>query len=217
MLGTLKSVQSHNNILSNLYDNVKAFKHDFNNIVYTIGGFINNNDMENLKKYYKSLSKDCQRVNNMAILSPKAINNSGIYNLLIEKYKKAELVNVEIKIEAFLDFTKLNMSIYEFSRILGIFIDNSIESAALTSEKIINIIFRYSLNTHTQLLIIENSYSNKSVDTSKIFDKGITEKENHLGMGLWEVNQILKRTKNAKLITSKNDLYFKQQLEIYNK
>ena len=202
-------------MLLNLYDNVKAFKHDFNNIVYTIGGFISNNDMLNLKKYYESLSKDCKRVNNMSVLSPKVINNSGVYNLLIEKYKMAKEVNVEINLEVFMDFNTLKMPIYEFSRILGIFIDNSIEAATNSIDKYVNIVFRDSTSTNTQLLIIENSYSNKNVDTSKIFQKGITEKENHSGMGLWEVNQILKRNQNVKLITDKNDLYFKQQLEIY--
>ena len=43
----------------------------------------------------------------------------------------------------------------------------------------------------------------------------MTEKKNHSGMGLWEVNQILKRTKNAKLITLKDENFFKQHLEIY--
>ena len=75
--------------------------------------------------------------------------------------------------------------------------------------------FRDSTKSNTQIIQIENSYLNKTGDTKKIFDKGITEKENHLGMGLWEVKQILKRNNNINLITEKNDEYFKQLLEIY--
>ena len=62
---------------------------------------------------------------------------------------------------------------------------------------------------------IKNNYNNKNIDTAKIFEKGITEKENHSGIGLWEVNQILKRNNNAKLITNNGDKYFEQTLEIY--
>ena len=77
------------------------------------------------------------------------------------------------------------------------------------------IIFRNSSKLNTQIIQIENSYINKNIDTRKIFEKGITEKENHLGMGLWEVNQLLKRNNNVNLITEHNGLYFKQRLEIY--
>ena len=215
LLEKFENLQNYNDTLSNLYDNIKAFKHDFNNIVYTIGGFISNNDMANLKKYYNNLTKDCQRVNNLSILNPQIINNSGIYNLLIEKLKKAKNDKVEINIEVFLDFNKLNMPIYEFSRILGILIDNAIEAASTSHEKLVNIIFRDSTSKHTQLINIENTYSNKDIDTSRIFEKGITEKENHTGMGLWEVNEILKRINNAKLNTLKDQKYFKQQIEIF--
>ena len=31
------------------------------------------------------------------------------------------------------------------------------------------------------------------VDINKIFDKGVTGKENHTGLGLWEIRKILKR------------------------
>ena len=211
----IENLENHNDTLSSLYDNIRAFKHDFNNIVYTIGGFISNNDMENLKKYYNNLSTDCQRVNNIGVLDQKVINNSGVYNLLNIKLKKAKELNIKFNIECFLDFNKLNMPIYEFTRILGIFIDNAIEAANNSQEKIINIVFRDSSQNNTQLINIENSYFNKNINTQKIFEKGFSEKSNHLGLGLWEVNIILKRNNNIKLITSKDENYFKQHLEIY--
>ena len=42
----LENAENYNTTLSILYDNVKAFKHDFDNIIFTIGGFIDSNDME---------------------------------------------------------------------------------------------------------------------------------------------------------------------------
>ena len=171
--------------------------------------------MDGLKKYYKNLEKDDERVNNIALLNPKLINNSGIYNLLMSKYKKAEDSNVEIKLEFFFDFDRLNMPIYDFSRMLGILLDNAIEAATESDEKQVHILFRDSSKNQTQIISIENSYNNKDVDTTKIFEKGKTSKENHTGMGLWEVNQIIKRNNNIKLDTTKDNNYFKQTLEIY--
>ena len=211
----LENAENYNNTLSILYDNVKGFKHDFDNIVHMLGGYIKTNDMDGLTKYYSQLEADCERVKSIAALNPNLINNPGIYNLLVTKYKKANDLNIKINFECFFDFEKLNMPIYQFSRMFGILLDNAIEASSTCEEKEINISFRDSQSAKTQIVIIENTYSNKNIDTKKIFEKGVSEKENHSGMGLWEVKQILMKNNNIKLITTNDDKYFKQQLEIY--
>lgn len=72
----LESAEEYNNTLRILHDNVRGFKHDFDNIVTTIGGYVNTEDMDGLKKYYSQLEDDCQRVNNLYILNPEIINNT---------------------------------------------------------------------------------------------------------------------------------------------
>ena len=47
-----------------------------------------------------------------------------------------------MNINVFIDLNKLNMKIYEFTRILGILLDNAIEATAECNEKIINVIIR---------------------------------------------------------------------------
>ena len=211
----LENAESYNNSLTVLYDNVKGFKHDFDNMVNIIGGYIQVNDFEGLKKYYDSLEKDCARVNNVRMLNPNIINNPGIYNLIVSKYKKATDFDITINFEFFFDFENLHMPIYEFSRILGILLDNAIEAAKECEEKQINLIFRESRKQHVQLVIIENTYMNKDIDTKQIFEKGISGKENHFGIGLWEVNNIIKKNNNIVLNTSKDEKHFKQELQIY--
>ena len=114
-----------------------------------------------------------------------------------------------------LDLNTLNMKIYEFARILGILLDNAIEASNECEEKIINITFRNDITNNRQLIIIENTYHNKDVNTEKIFEKGATEKNNHSGLGLWEVRKIVKKNNNVNIYTSKTDKFFTQQLEIY--
>ena len=211
----LENAESYNNSLTVLYDNVKGFKHDFDNMVNIIGGYIQVNDIEGLKKYYASLEKDCARVNNVRMLNPNIINNPGIYNLIVSKYKKATDLDININFEFFFDFENLHMPIYEFSRILGILLDNAIEAAKECEEKQINLVFRESRKQHVQLVIIENTYTNKDIDTKQIFEKGISGKENHSGIGLWEVNNIVKKNNNIVLNTTKDEKYFKQELQIY--
>ena len=211
----LETANEYISTLSTLHDSVRSFKHDFDNIVTTIGGYIKTNDMAGLKDYYLELEDDCQRVNNLYILNPKVINNDGIYNLLTKKYNKADSKDIKVNITFLLDLSTLKMKIYEFARILGILLDNAIEASSECEEKIINLTFRDDFKNSRQLITIENTYSNKNVDTEKIFEKGITEKENHTGLGLWEVRKIIKKNNNVNLFTSKDAQFFIQQLEIY--
>lgn len=211
----LQSAEEYNNTLRILHDNVRGFKHDFDNIVTTIGGYIRTNDIKGLEHYYVQLVDDCQRVNNLYILNPEIVNNDGIYNLLTKKYNEADSKDIKMNITFLLDLSTLKMKIYEFARILGILLDNSIEASSECEEKIINLTFRDDTKNSRQLIIIENTYKNKDIDTEKIFEKGISEKENHTGLGLWEVRKIIKKNKNISLYTSKNDTFFSQQLEIY--
>ena len=85
------------------------------------------------------------------------------------------------------------------------------------NEKIINVVIRSDFNQHRQLLIIENTYKDKSVNLDKIYEKGFSTKEKNTGLGLWEVNKIIKRHKNLARFTTKDDKFFKQQIEIYEK
>ena len=107
------------------------------------------------------------------------------------------------------------MKIYEFAKILGILLDNAIEASSESKEKIINLDFKNDTKNSRQLIIIENTYKDKDLNTETIFEKGISSKENHTGLGLWEVRKIVKKNNNVNLFTSKNQKYFSQQLEIY--
>ena len=211
----LESAEEYNRSLRILHDSVRAFKHDFDNIVTTIGGYIRTNDMNGLKDYYVQLEDDCQRVNNLYLLNPEIINNDGIYNLLTKKYQEADSKDIKVNMTFLLDLSNLHMKIYEFARILGILLDNAIEASSECEEKIINIDFRNDQKNSRQLITIENTYKDKNVDTEKIFEKGISSKEKHTGLGLWEVRNLIKKNNNINLFTSKTEKYFSQQLEIY--
>lgn len=212
----LQSLEEYNKSLEILYDKVKGFKHDFDNIVSTLGGYLDNNDINGAKSFFSEIKKDCKTTNNLSIINPRIINNPGIYSLLNNKYFKAFELGIDTNIEFFLDLNSLQINIYKFSRILGILLDNAIEAASECDEKILRIVFRRENKNNRAIIIIENTYSNKGVDTEKIFSKGVSGKEKHSGIGLWEVRNYIKKTSNLNLFTTKNNKFFKQQLEIYD-
>ena len=211
----LEEAQLYNKTLQILHDNIRAFKHDFWNIVQGIGGYISKNDMDGLKNYYSKLVEDCQQVNNLTALSPSVVNNPAIYNILANKYHIADELGIKIGLEVFMDLTNLNINSYELTRILGIIMNNAIEASKECEEKIINVTFRKDKRKHLQLVIVENTYKDKDVDTEKIYEKGYSTKPGNTGIGLWEVRQIMRKHNNLNLYTTKTDDYFSQQFEIY--
>ena len=212
----LEVANNYNQVLSNINDTVRAFKHDFANIIASIGGFISTNDMLGLKKFYLSLETDYNELNNLYTLNPELISNSGVYNLLNQKYNLAVSNGIKFNLSYFVDINNFNISIYELTRILGILLDNAIDAAKSSHEKILNVSFKSEPKKHRNVIVVQNSYLDKNLDIDDIFRKGITSKVNHTGLGLWEVKKILSKNPNLDLYTSKDDLLFTQQLEIYD-
>ncbi len=203
--------------LTILHDQVRSFKHDFDNMVNSIGGYVVNEDIEGLKKYYNQLLEECHKTNNLYALSPAVINHPAIYHLLATKYYEADQKNIQIHLDVFLDLNEIEerMKIYDFTRILGILLDNAIDAAVECEKKIINVTFRKEIGNNMIAVIIQNTYNNKDVDTEAIYQKGVSSKENHSGLGLWKIRQILMRNNNLNLFTTKNDELFTQQFEIF--
>ncbi len=211
----LEEAELYNKTLQILHDNIRAFKHDFWNIVQGIGGYIGKNDMEGLKKYYSKLVEDCHQVNNLTALSPSVVNNPAVYNVLAHKYHKADELGIKINLDVFMDLNELNINSYELTRILGILMNNAIEASKECEDKTINVTFRKDNKRPMQLIIIENTYKDKNIDTEKIYEKGYSTKEGNTGLGLWEIRQIMKKHNNLNLYTTKNSEYFSQQFEIF--
>lgn len=211
----LETEKLYNKTLVHLHDNIRCFKHDFNNIVQSIGGYITLNDMDGLKNYYNHLLIDCQETNNLNILNPETINNPSIYSLLTNKYYTASEKGINMTFNIFCDLSNINCNIYEFTRILGILLDNAIEAAQETSEK--NIAIEFKSTSKKQLFIISNSCKDTTISTTKIFEKGYSTKQNNSGIGLWKVHNILVKNTNLDLYTTIKNNTFTQQLEVFYK
>lgn len=215
----LEEAQLYNKTLTILHDSIRGFKHDFHNIVQSIGGYADRGDLEGLRVYYRQLLQDCGRTNNLTALNPEVVNNPAIYNVLATKYHKADEIGVQINLGIFINLNEIekHMKIYEFTRILGILLDNAIEAAAECENKIIHVSFRKEQNRRRLLVIIDNTYKNKDINVDKIYEKDFStkSKETNSGLGLWEVRQILKKNNNLNLFTTKSEEFFSQQFEIY--
>lgn len=205
----------HNKSLKELLDSIRVFKHDYNNLIHAIGGYISCGDIKGLEKYYKGASKEAKRVNRLESISPIKINEPSVYGLIAGKFEFADSKGVDFNFESIFDYQKLDMPIYDFCKIFGILLDNAIEAAEEVDElKEVNVYVRENKLEGYQAFVIENTYANKDVDTEQIYEKDFSTKNRNSGIGLWEVRRIVNKFDNVTLTTSKSDDYFRQELYV---
>lgn len=211
----LLKLKEVNKNLSEVNDKVRCFRHDFNNIMQAIDGYIVLDDMASLQAYFNSLIKECNYVNVIDFLNNRVKENPAISSILLNKFRYAEQNNIKMNIEIFMDLSKFKKKSYIISRILGILLDNALEASIETEEKLVNVTFSKDEFRNRMLINIENTYIDKKIDINKIFDKNYTTKDGNTGLGLWKIKDILKQETKINLFTTKDDFMFKQQLEIY--
>ena len=198
--------------LTSVCDSTRTFRHDFNNIMQAIGGYIKTNNMYDLKNYYNSLIPECFKINNLYRFHSKLMENAAIYSVVSNKYNIAEDNNVKMSLNILLDLNSLRINTYTLTRILGILLDNAIEASKECNQKIVNISFQDYKDK--QLIIVENTYLAKGISTKKIFEKNFTTKKDNSGLGLWKISKILSKNQNLNLHTQAGKEFFSQQLEI---
>ena len=216
---TLKidSLEMYNKTLLNLYEKLKSFRHDFANFALALDGYAKVGNIDGVKRLSKTALDHCNEVNRIGVLSPEIIDNPAVFTILTNKFYHAQEQGITMNIEILDTLSDQESNSYEVCRILGILLDNAIEAAKITEEKLINVRFIKDVKQNRKLIVIENSYNNKTVDVSKIFEKGYTSKdgdeESH-GIGLWNIKSILMKNEDLNLYTTADEL-FRQQLEIY--
>ena len=198
--------------LNYICDSTRTFRHDFNNIMQAIGGYIQTNNIYDLKQYYNKIIPECFHINNLYRLHSKLMVNTALYSIISDKYNLAEKKNIKMSLNILLDLNYLKIDTYTLTKILGILLDNAIEASSECPKKIINLSFQD--NKDKQLIIIENTYLNKGVSTKKIFEKNYTTKKNNSGLGLWEVQKLINKHENLNLETKASSDFFLQKLEI---
>ena len=210
-----KIIKKQKNEIENLTyicDTTRTFRHDFNNIMQAIGGYIKTNNIYDLKQYYNKLVPECFKINNLYRFHSKLMVNSAIYSIISDKYNIAEKNNIKMSLNILLDLNSIKIDTYTLTRILGILLDNAIEASKECDQKIINLSFQNDNNK--QLILIEFTYLSIGIYINKIFDKSFTTKEKNSGLGLWEIKNILNKHKNLNLYTKAGNDFFLQQLEI---
>ena len=199
---------------------IRKFKHDFNNIILGLDGYINNDDFnkEKLKKYFNSTIMTFNNnieLNDIVIAKLNSIKVSSLKSLITNKVLVAQNNNIDVDINIQGEINDFNTDEMQLSRILGILLDNAIEaSLELTHDKKIEMnIIQIDKTTDIQ---ISNTFNNTGTPIADFNKEGFSTKDTNRGLGLSSAHEIANKL-NMLLNTEIDGNTFVQNLSIEGK
>ena len=206
----IESLEKNNN-------EIRKFKHDFNNIILGLEGYITSNEVNNIKlrDYFYNNIKNLNtkiELDNIVLSHLNNIKVPSIKNLLTNKIISAQNNDFKVNISVEDEIDNFYVNEMQLSRILGIFLDNSLEAGLeLDNNRFLELII---LKVNKTIVIqITNTFKNTNLDIDQINESGYSSKGENRGIGLSSANDIISKH-NMILITRVEDNLFKQILTI---
>ncbi|HOV27143.1 MAG TPA: GHKL domain-containing protein [Pseudobacteroides sp.] len=204
----------YNETLDELNDSLRGFKHEFNNILSCIQGYLYIDDIKGLKTYVSQMQNEANSMNNIEPLNSYVKDNPAIYGLLLSKLSYAQVKNINFNINVFSKIALRDVDILDFCKILGILLDNALEASLESEKRYVEFLVKEDRSSNSLIIEISNSFSGNP-EIEKIYEKGFSTKEAHNGIGLWELKRIIaKNSESVKLTTNISGDLFNQKLVI---
>lgn len=208
-------LQKYTTEIENMYSNIRSFKHDYQNIMLSISGYINENDFDGLKRYFEKdvIPLTNQITNsNYKISSLMYIKIPAIKSIVSSKLIYAHEIGCNISVEILEPIDKISMDNIDLSRVLGIFLDNAIESAQECSDPKINLVM---IKMHFSIVIIlMNNFIEHEISYHSLNRIYVSSKGENRGIGLYNAKNILDKYQNILHETKIEHNNFMQRLEI---
>lgn len=206
----IESLEKNNN-------EIRKFKHDFNNIILGLEGYITSNEVNNIKlrDYFYNNIKNLNtkiELDNIVLSHLNNIKVPSIKNLLTNKIISAQNNDFKVNISVEDEIDNFYVNEMQLSRVLGIFLDNSLEAGLeLEHNRFLELII---LKVNKTIVIqITNTFKNTNLDIEQINESGYSSKGENRGIGLISANDIITKH-NMILNTRIKDNLFKQILTI---
>lgn len=209
----LRKEKIYNKTLAELVDNLRLLKHDYNNILQSINGYILTKQYDQLDNYIKGLTSDSKKISVIEAINPDIINQPAIYGIIGAKYFSAVNKNIDFNLSINTNIQEISFDFTQLARILGILLDNAIEASEQSEVPHISIRFSYDKAKNADIIEIKNSiFENCKIDLNKIFNKGVSTKKVKSGLGLWEVKKIISSKSNSQIYADINNNEFSQTI-----
>ncbi|SEQ36381.1 two-component system, AgrA family, sensor histidine kinase AgrC, partial [Streptococcus equinus] len=214
----LAALENYSKHVESLYQEVRSFRHDYANVLMTLKMGIDQGNLDDIKKIYDEITADSTKLvkNNKFDLTRLAnITDSGVKSLVSAKFLQAENQGIAISLEVAEEMGTPKIPLISYIRILSILFDNAIEGALESAEPKISVANFYQDGDF--VFMIENSTKEKSVDLTKIFERGYSTKGDNRGLGLATLMDFQDDYENLSVETHSSDCTFTQVVRIYDR
>ncbi|MBO2535777.1 sensor histidine kinase [Rummeliibacillus suwonensis] len=204
--------------LEQINRDMQKFRHDYANILLTMQGYLDDNNLEDLKEYFQ---QHILKVESNTLFKNKVLANldnlkiTGLKGLIATKALQANEQEIDVSIEIPDKIDNIHMNIIDLTRMIGILIDNAIEANQSVDHKIMNIAF-FKTNTGSLIIIIRNTMEEQILNVTDIYKESFSTKGKGRGFGLANVKQIVERYPQVTMNTRIEDNWFIQEIEIQN-
>lgn len=216
-LRELEQLQEYTASLESMSGDLRKFRHDYVNIFATILGYLNNNDIDGLKKHInKNIIPLEKRIiqNNSRLDLLKHIKIFELKGIVASKLIKAQDIGIDVYVDIMEEIKFINLDIISLCRVIGILLDNAIEEGQALERP--NLRFGIVNKNQGVDIIISNKCRENIKPIYKLYSKGYSTKGENRGMGLNIVNNIVENNKNLLIDTTIKDGEFIQSLSILN-
>lgn len=204
----------YNKTLDNALQNVRETIHAHANSINLIYWYVESNEIDELKQYLLEISPKYKNRETRNAIMFENIKNATLLGVLSAKYNEALEKNIIIDIQSSksnCEVNEIKIKMSHLSNIIGVFMDNAIEAAEISNEKLICIDINCFDNVFS--IKISNSILN-TPDLTMINKKDWSTKGERRGIGLYDVQKTLKKYKNANNYTHISNSMFVQELII---
>ncbi|OTP24820.1 GHKL domain-containing protein [Enterococcus mundtii] len=170
---------------------VKEFKHDYKGVLFTLANLIDKGDLAGAAMQLQEITEYSSSIVQEDIsISLNRMKNLPIKSVLFLEIKKATDLGVSVTVNIDCEINEIPVNLLDLTRCLTIIMDNAIEASCELTNANIELVINKNLNMLK--IIVENNYDKRrSFPLSQIEKKGITTKENHLGLGLQNLHKIV--------------------------
>lgn len=178
--------------MEDLYQEMCNFRHDYKNILSTMGYYIEHKELEHLEEYFhqKILPTASSLPGQDFILGRLTqVQVAPIKSLLCSKLCACQNKQIPFTLSIPEPVTYFPMDILSLSQILGILLDNAIEAALQTEKPYLEInLLPQEENIYIE---IKNRTLPLTVPISELSHRGFSTKKGHTGLGLHTVQKLL--------------------------
>lgn len=205
----------HNKTLVGMVDGVRTLKHDYNNIMQALNGYVSTKQYDKLQEHINQVLKECNVVNNLSVIDPKIFNDPAIYGIVGSKFFIANKEDITFEFDVTTNIAQIQFPMPNLSRILGILLDNAIEATRKANSKYVRLEFKYDKRKCADIIKVINTYDTTiNINLNEIYNKGFSTKEVKSGIGLWEVKKLVNKNKNSQIYATIENNKFVQNLII---